>query len=64
MIILSAFFSGIETALMSVSRIKANALLKQVKKGSDALHRLKQNPHRLIMSRLPENPKVQTNLTL
>jgi len=49
---------------MSVSRIKANALLKQVKKGSDALHRLKQNPHRLIMSRLPENPKVQTNLTL
>lgn len=51
----SAFFSSSETALMSVSTIKINALLKQKKKGSEALHRIKQNPHRLIITILIGN---------
>ena len=58
LIALSAFFSGIETALMSVNSIKVQALLKQKKRGSEALHRLKQNPHRLIITILIGNNLV------
>ena len=54
----SAFFSGIETALMLVSRIKVNTWLKQKKFGSEALHRLKQNPYRLIITILIGNNLV------
>jgi Mg2+/Co2+ transporter CorB len=50
LIILSAFFSGVETALMSLNSIKVNSLLKQKKKGAEALYRIKQNPHRLIIT--------------
>jgi CBS domain containing-hemolysin-like protein len=58
LIALSAFFSGIETALMSISQIKVQALLKQKKRGAEALHRLKQNPHRLIITILIGNNLV------
>ncbi len=58
LICLSAFFSGIETALMSVNNIKVNALLKQNRKGSEALHRIKQNPHKLIITILIGNNLV------
>lgn len=58
LLILSAFFSGIETALMSINMIKVNSLLKQKKKGSEALHRIKQNPHRLIITILIGNNLV------
>jgi Mg2+/Co2+ transporter CorB len=51
----SAFFSGVETALMSVSMIKVRALLKQKKRGSDVLYRLKQNPRRLLITILIGN---------
>jgi putative hemolysin len=54
----SAFFSGIETALMSLNRIKVNALLKQDKKGSQALFRIKQNSSRLIITILIGNNLV------
>ncbi len=58
LIILSAFFSGIETALISINLIKAKALLKQKKKGSVALYRLKQNPQKLIITILIGNNLV------
>ena len=58
LILLSAFFSGIETALMSLSMIKVRSLVKQKKKGSDALHRLKQKPHKLIITILIGNNLV------
>ena len=58
LIILSAFFSGIETALMSVNMIKVNSLVKQKKRGSQTLHRLKQNPHKLIITILIGNNLV------
>jgi putative hemolysin len=55
LILLSAIFSGIETALMSLNSVKVNALLKQEKKGSKALYRIKQNPSRLIITILIGN---------
>ncbi|MBA7628595.1 hypothetical protein ES703_36090 [subsurface metagenome] len=58
LIFLSALFSGIETALMSMNNIKVKSLLKQEKKGSKALYRIKQNPHRLIITILIGNNLV------
>jgi Mg2+/Co2+ transporter CorB len=58
LIFLSAFFSGIETALMSINKIKVNALLKTGKKGTESLYRIKQNPHRLIITILIGNNLV------
>ncbi|MBU1245577.1 MAG: DUF21 domain-containing protein [Nanoarchaeota archaeon] len=58
LIILSAFFSGIEVALISLSMVKVRTFLRQKKKGSEALYRLKQNPHRLIITILIGNNLV------
>ena len=58
LIFLSALFSGIETALMSLNMIKVNSLVKQKKKGSEALHRIKQNPNKLIITILIGNNLV------
>ena len=58
LIFFSAFFSGIETALMSLNTIKINSLLKQKRRGSETLHRIKQNPHRLIITILIGNNLV------
>ena len=58
LIFFSALFSGIETALMSLNKIKVNSLLKQEKKGAEALHRIKQKPHKLIITILIGNNLV------
>jgi Mg2+/Co2+ transporter CorB len=58
LIFLSAFFSGIETALMSLNMIKVKSLVKQKKRGSETLHRLKQKPHKLIITILIGNNLV------
>ena len=58
LLILSGFFSGMETALMSLSTLKVNSLVKQKKKGSKTLAKLKQNPHRLIITILIGNNLV------
>ncbi|RMF56103.1 HlyC/CorC family transporter [Candidatus Woesearchaeota archaeon] len=55
---LSGVFSGVETALMSVSMIKVKSLLKQKKRGSEALHRIKHEPHKLIITVLIGNNLV------
>lgn len=55
---LSGFFSGVETALMSVGSIKVRSLVKQKRKGSDALQRLKSNPERLLITILVGNNLV------
>jgi Mg2+/Co2+ transporter CorB len=52
---LSAFFSGIETALMSVSSLKVKTLVRQKKRGADALQRIKSNPERLLVTILVGN---------
>ena len=58
LIILSAFFSGIETALVSLNMIKVKTLVKQNKKGSAPLLRLKKDPNRLIITILIGNNLV------
>jgi putative hemolysin len=55
LLILSALFSGVETAMVSINQIKAKALVKQRKKGAAVLYRLKQKPHKLIITLLIGN---------
>lgn len=58
LVCLSAFFSGVETALMSLNKIKVKSLLKQKRKGSLALSRIKENPSKLIITILIGNNLV------
>lgn len=58
LLVLSGLFSGIETALMSINMIKVDALLKQKRQGAGALHRIKQDPHKLIITILIGNNLV------
>ncbi len=55
LILLSGFFSGSETALMSLSMIKVKALVKQKRRGALALQRIKKDPHKLIITILIGN---------
>jgi CBS domain containing-hemolysin-like protein len=55
---LSAFFAGSETALVSLSEIKAKSLMEQKKRGGRVLYRLKQKPKRLIITILIGNNLV------
>lgn len=55
---LSGFFSSIETALMSVSSIKVRSLVRQKRKGAEALARVKANPERLLITILIGNNLV------
>ncbi len=50
LIALSGFFSGLEVALVGVSKSKVIQLLKDGKKGSKALHKLKTNPSWMMSS--------------
>ena len=52
---LSAFFSGVEVALVSISRIKIKQFLNEHKKGSKSLARLHANPERMIITVLIGN---------
>jgi len=58
LILLSAFFSGTETALMSIGMARSRSLVKQKKKGAEALMRLKKNPRRLLITILIGNNLV------
>lgn len=55
LVVFSAIFSGMETALMAVSRVKVNSLVDQKKKGSYALGRIKANTDKLIITILIGN---------
>ncbi len=50
LIALSGFFSGLEVALVGVTKSKVVQLLKDGKKGSKALHKLKTNPSWMMSS--------------
>ncbi|MBF0109432.1 MAG: HlyC/CorC family transporter [Magnetococcales bacterium] len=45
---LSAFFSGAEIALVSLSKIRVEALLREKRRGAKALYLLKKNPNRML----------------
>jgi putative hemolysin len=58
LVVLSGVFSGMETAVMSLNEAKVRALVKQKKKGSKALYRVKKNTHKLLITILIGNNLV------
>ena len=55
LLILSGIFSGTEIALISIGKIKARTLLKQKRRGSRSLNKLKKKPERMIITILIGN---------
>ncbi len=55
LIVFSAIFSGIETALMAVGKVKVNSLVDQKRRGSLALKRIKEKTPRMIITILIGN---------
>jgi CBS domain containing-hemolysin-like protein len=55
---LSAFFSGSETALISLSKGRADALARENRRGAKALHALKSEPQRMLIAILIGNNLV------
>ncbi|MBA4336538.1 hypothetical protein C0416_02065 [bacterium] len=58
LVILSAFFSGSETAIISVSEAKVRSLAKKDVSGAYVLSKLKKDPHRLLITILAGNNLV------
>ncbi|MFH1237344.1 MAG: hemolysin family protein [Candidatus Aenigmatarchaeota archaeon] len=50
LIALSAFFSGAEIALFSLGDIRVRKLVRQRRRGAKLLRKLKDNPHRLLVT--------------
>jgi putative hemolysin len=61
LLLLSAFFSGAETALVSMSRLRVRHLLKQKKRGAKYLQKLKDDPKRLLITVLICNNLVNVS---
>lgn len=55
LIFLSAFFSSSETAFFSLSQAKVHLMQSKKKKCSNLVHKLKSNPHRLLITILIGN---------
>ncbi|HEC21093.1 MAG TPA: HlyC/CorC family transporter [Candidatus Peregrinibacteria bacterium] len=58
LILLSGFFSGSETALISLSPANVLTLIRQKKKGAKLVEKLKKNPQRLLITILIGNNLV------
>ncbi len=58
LIILSGFFSGSETAIISVSDARVRSLVKEKKKSANILDVLKKDPHKLLITILIGNNLV------
>jgi Mg2+/Co2+ transporter CorB len=61
LLFLSAFFSGSETALVSISRLRVRHLVKHRKPGSKELKKLKEDPKRLLITILIGNNLVNVS---
>lgn len=55
LVVLSAFFSAAETALMSIHFVRVKSFFKKGKAGSKTLYNLKKDPHKLIVTILIGN---------
>ncbi|MFC1616528.1 hemolysin family protein [Patescibacteria group bacterium] len=55
LIVLSAIFSGSETALVSVTKSKVDQLVAEKKRNSTLLKKMKQDPHKLLITVLIGN---------
>ena len=58
LILFSAFFSGVEIALFSVSRLRAKHLVRKKVKGARTVERLKNEPQKLLITILIGNNVV------
>ncbi|MBF0265096.1 MAG: HlyC/CorC family transporter [Gammaproteobacteria bacterium] len=58
LLILSGIFSGSETALISLSKAKAESLLKEGRRGAETLHLLKQDTSKMLIAILIGNNVV------
>ena len=58
LLVLSGFFSGSETAIISVTDAKVRQLSKEKRRGSATLSLLKRNPHKLLITILIGNNLV------
>jgi len=58
LILLSAFFSGVETALFSLSRLRVKHLVRKKVRGARTVERLKDQPHKLLITILIGNNLV------
>jgi putative hemolysin len=58
LLVLSGVFSGSETALVSISLARAEALNREGRRGASALYRLKSNPTRMLITILIGNNVV------
>ncbi len=58
LILLSGFFSGVETALFSLSRLRVKHLVRKGVKGARAVEKLKDKPQRLLITILVGNNLV------
>jgi putative hemolysin len=58
MIVLSAFFSGLEVALISISKGQLRRIVNEGKKGAKSLEKLKSNPRRMLVTLLLGNNLV------
>lgn len=61
LLLLSAFFSGSETALLSLSRLRVRHLIQEKKPGALALKKLKDNPNRMLITLLIGNNLVNVS---
>ncbi|MBW2977932.1 hemolysin family protein [Candidatus Woesearchaeota archaeon] len=57
-LILSAFFSGVETALFSLSRLRVKHLLEKKRRGAKTVDEIKSKPYRLLITILIGNNVV------
>ncbi len=57
---LSAFFSGVETALVSIDRVKARQISKKGTKAAKLIEEFQQNPHNMLSAILIGNNLVNT----
>jgi CBS domain containing-hemolysin-like protein len=58
LLMLSAFFSGSETALVSLSKARAEGLAREHRRGAKALYALKRDPQRMLIAILIGNNLV------
>ncbi|MAG21688.1 MAG: hemolysin [Candidatus Diapherotrites archaeon] len=58
LLVLSAFFSGVETAIVSVDRIKARQLVKEGNKSAKLIEEFQNNPHKMLSAILIGNNVV------
>lgn len=58
LIVLSAFFSGVETALISIDRVKLMRLVRKKNKNALVVQKLKEKPHKLLTTILIGNNLV------